>query len=176
MRSFKWVPIAVAVFATHAGARETPPRTTTPLPRVIQRYLVARGCVPVTGRPRCEAFRGHFIRSTQTDWAVSCRDDSTLRLFVFDGGSTERVDEVVHERLERPDSSAGLSRCRFWREGTEVVRYFREAWAEEPFEEGDKPSSFGTVTHDGIEDSVSECCSVFHYWDRGRWWRITGMD
>src|SRR5262249_16728613 len=117
--------------------------------------------------PGC-AFRGHFFRPGQTDWAVSCLDDSTLHLFVFRAGGTAQVDEVVHERLN------GATACLFSRANPEVVRYYHKHWSWELPRETPR---IRAVNHDGIEQVVNpECCSVIHYWHEGRWLGIWGMD
>ena len=137
--------------------------TKTRLPAAIYTYLAGSGCQAAVSSPGLFVLKGHFFRTGQTDWAVSCVSDSVVHLFVFPAGDTTHVDEVVQE------ASIGNAAAQlFTLASPKTVLHFQKAWGEAP--------SIRRVTHDGIEQRTAECCSVIHYWHGGQWWTITGMD
>ena len=172
--------VFAALLAVTAGApaHASSPRSTQPrLPLAVRGYLEQRGLRAVTGRPGCNVFRGHFFRPSQTDLAVACVDESSVRLLVFHAGGIAHVDEVLRQDVHGVSATQFFETvpCPFTRASPKVVRYFHEAWSNDP-EGGDEAPSIRPVRHDGIEQWEAECCSVIHYWDGGRWWKITGMD
>ncbi len=167
---------AVLAATAHASASPSSERSTQ-MPPAIRAYLESHGLRAVQGSPGCNVFSGHLYRPDQTDWAVSCLDDSSIHIFVFRAGGTAHVDEVVREQFDDVHGWLFLTKnpCTLTRASPKVVRYFHEAWSKNP-EVGDEAPSIRPVRHDGIEQWVAECCSVIHYWHGGRWWKITGMD
>ena len=123
---------------------------------------------------------GHFFRSSTTDLAVTCVDDTSMRLLVFESGAAAHVEEVVRVPISPTAAQPSSTKvpCVFTRASPKTVRYFCEARSEDPgaADEMNARSAIQPVGHDGIEESQAECCSVIHYWQGERWWTITAMD
>jgi len=172
-----WFVLLAAV--THSTAvPDTARLAKAPLPAAIREYLHAHGYREIPGTPGCDVFKGQFFRPGQTDLAVSCVNDSSAHLLVFERGATAHVEEVVREsRPSGQPASEFFAKlpCAFTRASPKVVRYFYDAWTKDT-DVSDEARSISPVNHDGIEQSEAECCSVIHYWHDGRWWEITGME
>ena len=164
-----WFVVLGLVAPAQAG---TPARPSSEIPAAIRSWLSAHDYHRPAGSTPCTAFRGQFVRSGQTDWAVIARRDSTVHLLVFPAGATRGVEEVQPLYDSTQVALAFEGRCTFEPAARRSVRDLLRYWAEA----GEAQPEVGEISHEGIEEWMADCCSVIHYRAQGRWVSIDGMD
>jgi hypothetical protein len=144
------------------------------LPKGIVNYLEKEGYTI----PQCcqdsnphNVISGFFAKAAQRDWAVLASRNRVSAILVFWNGS-DRQPAVVDPVRDRSflqqirEDSVGFSRTISVAHKDFIVRHLDSY-------EGTKPLP---IDHEGIEDTFVDKASGVHYYDKGKWLQLPGLD
>ena len=150
-----------------------PPADFKELPSNLVRELKRRSCaIPQDyTKERGNVIRGDFNRPGQTDWAVLCSVNGFSSILVFWKGSEDHPAEMARaeDRMFLQvigDEKIGFSR-RISAVGKHfIMRHYRAYGGPTP----------PPIDHQGINDMFLDKASVVYFYDRQKWYRLTGAD
>ena len=144
------------------------------LPSSIRRLVSARHQFVPSSPVGCNIFRGHFYTRHRSDWAVLCADDTSAALFIFRAGCQDSS-LLLPGQIQHRCPRHSLCDCGFTSMPRTSVQYFIDH-ALQDADPGTMPPPVTHALHDGIEESLGNGNSIIHYFHRGQWVTITGMD
>ena len=151
------------------------PSELSELPEVLVAELQTRGCtIPQLGYPHPNSnnvIHGEFAEKGQTDWAVLCSKNRFSSILIFWGGSPENPSEIAdfqdHIFLQGQGNGQILYSRALGVVGQEYIRdhYIKYIGPNPP-----------PIDHEGIDDIFVEKASSVHYYNQGKWLKVTGSD
>ena len=150
------------------------PATYTYIPKPLRAALDKRGCrlpelATYDGKTRMNAVSGHFLNSTQIDWAALCIVNDHPRIVVLWGGTTKPAcsSEISTgwplEQSFAHEAGGGLFLARA---STKAILEYRKFFGD---------TNTNPVAHEGINVG-DEKASLIYYCDGKNWLQLQGDD